>query len=894
MLIIAILVGAAVGAAFGRDFGFVAGAVLGWLVVRSIDQGRAIAALRNALAQRDGAPVAVVPAARPAAPATVSATAAVEAPDATSANAAMLPPATVHVPTSPAPPAPTTAPPRPRVDLLAPIKRWLFGGNTIVKAGVGILFIGLAFLAKFATEHAHFPIEVRLAAIGAVALALLVVGWRLRLARPAYAQVLQGGAVAVLYLLLFVAFRFYGVLAVGPVFALMAVVAALAAALAVLQDSRALAVVGALGGFAAPLLVSTGGGEPAALFAYYLVLDLGIAAVAWHRHWRELNLIGFVATFGVAGAWGASKYEPDRYAMSQSFLIAYFIVFVVIGLLPARRALAPDPAAAPRREAWVQGSLLFGLPTVVFALQYGLVRDSAWGAAFSALALGAFYVALATLLRGRLAVALSFDASLAIATVFLTLVIPFALDARSTAGAWALEGAGLVWLGFRQPRRLARGFGYALLLMAGGSMAVALQRHAPPAQIANPLLFNAILAGAASLIAAWFVRRHADDPRERIAEPALIVWALLWLVGAAALHIDTFVDERHAGAAWLGFASVLALLCSGLAVRLDWPNIALVAAGHAPVMLLVVAVHVLLDPVLAAPWQNGGAWAWPLALASHLAVLARAAPRWPAPLRTDAHVLGVVVLAALGALQGRAFTAGWGDVESAWPWLGWMALPALLLLLLPRPAAARVWPVSLAPSAYQRIAAGLLAVAALLWSVLANIVSDGSAQPLPHVPLVNPLDLGIGIALLGAWQWLRSEAAQAWPLARSTVALWAFAATGFVWINAIVVRGFHHLAGVPYRLNAWSHSLPVQTGITLLWSATALVLMWLAAKRAARGPWLAGAALLVAVVAKLMLVDLAGTGSVTRIVSFIGVGALMLVIGYVAPPPPREVSNAAA
>ena len=223
-----------------------------------------------------------------------------------------------------------------------------------------------------------------------------------------------------------------------------------------------------------------------------------------------------------------------------------------------------------------------------------------------------------------------------------------------------------------------------------------------------------------------------------------------------------------------------------------------------------------------------------------------------------------------------------------------MVLPALLLLLLPRPAAARVWPVSLAPSAYQRIAAGLLAVAALLWSVLANIVSDGSAQPLPHVPLVNPLDLGIGIALLGAWQWLRSEAAQAWPLARSPVALWAFAATGFVWINAIVVRGFHHLAGVPYRLNAWSHSLPVQTGITLLWSATALVLMWLAAKRAARGPWLAGAALLVAVVAKLMLVDLAGTGSVTRIVSFIGVGALMLVIGYVAPPPPREVSNAAA
>ncbi len=89
---------------------------------------------------------------------------------------------------------------------------------------------------------------------------------------PAYAQVLQGGAVAVLYLTLFVAFRFYGVLAVLPVFICMVAVAALAAALAVLQDARALAVIGALGGFATPLLLSSGSGDHVALFSYYLVL----------------------------------------------------------------------------------------------------------------------------------------------------------------------------------------------------------------------------------------------------------------------------------------------------------------------------------------------------------------------------------------------------------------------------------------------------------------------------------------------------------------------------------------------------------------------------------------------------------------------------------------------
>jgi uncharacterized membrane protein len=84
----------------------------------------------------------------------------------------------------------------------------------------------------------------------------------------------------------------------------------------------------------------------------------------------------------------------------------------------------------------------------------------------------------------------------------------------------------------------------------------------------------------------------------------------------------------------------------------------------------------------------------------------------------------------------------------------------------------------------------------------------------------------------------------------------------------------------------------VQTGITLLWTTTALVSMWLAARRAARLPWMAGAALLAAVVLKLLIVDLSGSGTVTRIVSFVGVGVLMLVIGYVAPPPAKESRHA--
>jgi uncharacterized membrane protein len=54
----------------------------------------------------------------------------------------------------------------------------------------------------------------------------------------------------------------------------------------------------------------------------------------------------------------------------------------------------------------------------------------------------------------------------------------------------------------------------------------------------------------------------------------------------------------------------------------------------------------------------------------------------------------------------------------------------------------------------------------------------------------------------------------------------------------------------------------------------------------ARALWLTGAGLLVAVVVKLFLIDLSSIGTIERIVSFVGVGVLMLVLGYFSPLPP--------
>jgi uncharacterized membrane protein len=878
--------------------------------------------------------------------------------DATSTRAAAAAP-------GPAAPSPFPQIPRTPPSPLAPVWRWLVGGNTIVKAGIAILFIGLAFLAKLASEQVTVSVEVRLMAVGLVALALMAVGWRLRARRPGYAQVLQGGAVAVLYLTLFVAMRWFGVIGAVPALVAMLLVAAFSAMLAVLQNARSLAVVGALGGFATPLLVATGGGNPVGLFSLYLLLDIGIALVAWHRTWRSLNLIGFVFTFGIAAAWGLDRYRAADYGPAQAFLVAYFLLFVAVLLMPGRRlgALrakpdaavrvdgaaaaadepAPDRPFADRLDRWVDGSLLFGLPTVVFAMQYGLVRHSAYGVALSALVLAAFYIGLARWLQGRRS-AVAFEGSLAIGVVFVSLVIPFALDASSTAGAWALEGAGLVWLGFRQRRLKSRAFGYALIALSGLALGIAYDHAGPIVSVFDGLSLGSLLLAAGALIAGLAVSRNAapaslparppargDDevaperpvfdaarlqsPRTRaFVEYALIGWAFAWLMGAVLVHVDHWVaPHRYWVAALLVAGSAVSIVFAELSRALAWRRVALPAALQAP---LLGAGVLALGALGMAPVEFGGWWAWPLALATHLWLLRRVAAGWPSVVRHVVHTIGVLVLGALGAMEGSALTLDFGDDARGWSWLGWFVVPALLIGLIGRPRAVATWPVRDAPRAYRWTAAGLLSFAMLGFTLVANLFANGEARPLPYVPVLNPLDLGIAAVLVAVTLWLvqrtwrtvddvgptarastdadalaNGSAAPATTASRSA-ALWrALAAwaglAAFGWLNGMLLRGFFHYGGVPYSVDAWFDSLAVQSGLTLLWTLTALAAMWLSARRGWRVGWITGAALLALVIVKLLTRDLSGSGTVARIVSFIGAGAVMLVIGYVAPLPSK-------
>jgi uncharacterized membrane protein len=119
--------------------------------------------------------------------------------------------------------------------------------------------------------------------------------------------------------------------------------------------------------------------------------------------------------------------------------------------------------------------------------------------------------------------------------------------------------------------------------------------------------------------------------------------------------------------------------------------------------------------------------------------------------------------------------------------------------------------------------------------------------------------------------------------------LWGTPPAGiFLWLTAVVARTVHHLAHVRYDGDAMFRSDLFHAAIAVLWGLLAMGCMVAANRLKRRAVWFAGTGLLAVVVVKLFVVDLSGSGTVSRIVSFLAVGGLMLIIGFFTPLPPAE------
>ena len=907
-----VLLGAIVGAVIGGLSGFVFGGVLGYVLLRQTDLGRRLKSVEEAQRWLKGfsAPEPPAPVPPPSSPPGVPPSSLPPPPppgrEAVPFEAPSVTEPVAHAPAPPAHPAgPVDEPSAQRGDsrhvqtepfldsdntLANTLKTWVTTGNVPVKVGVLVSLVGLGFLIQEANERGFITltIEMGLIAVALFGLALLAIGWRLRRTHTIYGLSLQGGGIAALYLTTYAAFAVYDVVGALPGGAAVIVITVGAGVLAVLQDARSLAVLGIIGGFLAPVLVYTQPEDHVALFSFYAVLSAAIVGVAWFKVWPELNLLGLGFTFGISAFWLWDRYSTDDWASTQPLIAILVLLYMAIPVLFAIREVPDieDPWIAP---------LVFGTPFMGFGLQYLVIGHTEYGLAISALLLAVAQGALALIVRrldseqGQLAAAYT-----GLAVTFLTLAVPFALNAHYTSTVWALQGTLLVWFGCRRERVLAIDGGLLLQFLAGLSLMVHLDHLGfslypeDTLPIVNEHFLGAAVLAVAGLSSGWLLYRDRDRASIDSAAPSLaLAWGIGWWILGGFFEIGSQLGTGHLSAA-LVFVVASFSTAILLSRRLRWPQLDTLGLGILPTMaaVLIISLANQSHPLGLYGWA-----AWPVSLIAHYGFLRLRESEF-SRLGAVLHAGGYWLLAVLVGVE--VYWQVDRFASEVWPPVA--AFAAVLLLVTGTLLGRRLlaWPVAVHWRGYLLNCCGPVLMVLATVVLVTHLVFDADPSPLPYLPVLNPLSLLAVLLVAVALIWKRLAAAfEAHVFAPLLAASWVptLAVVGVVAVTMEAARSIHHWQDVRWDLESLVASTTLQASLSVIWAVIALAGMVAGVRLSDRLIWAAGASFMAVVVIKLFLVDLSSLTAVSRVVSFLGVGVLLLIVGYLAPVPPATTQE---
>ncbi len=196
-------------------------------------------------------------------------------------------------------------------------------------AGIALVLAAIFFL-RYSMDHGWLAPSVRVA-IGVLVAAALLVVCELRAARkyPATANALDAAAIAILFSTFFAAHALWHLMPATLTFGLLGLVTVLAVLLSVRRDSLFIAVLGLLGGFATPALLSTGENRPIPLFAYLLLLNLGLAWVASRKRWVVLTVLTLALTALYQWGWVNQFLSASQLSLAMGIFLLFAVVSFV-------------------------------------------------------------------------------------------------------------------------------------------------------------------------------------------------------------------------------------------------------------------------------------------------------------------------------------------------------------------------------------------------------------------------------------------------------------------------------------------------------------------------------------------------------------------------------------
>ncbi len=388
------------------------------------------------------------------------------------------------------------------------------GENLINKIGILILVLGISYFVKYAIDKDWINEPARVG-IGMLSGALIMgVAHKLRKKYAAFSSVFVAGAVAVFYFTIAIAFHSYHLFGQTTAFILMVVITAFSCFISLSYNRKELAVLSLIGGFAVPFMVSTGQGNYVVLFTYILILNIGILALAYHKKWTIINIVSYIFTVILYGAWLFKDLDEKtpHYLGAVVFGFAFYLVFIGINII---NNLRTKGLFSPIELSILSSNTFLFYGAGMLALEpYHPELKGIFTAALGLLNLGYAWFLYKKFGLDKTAVYLLIGLTL----TFITLAVPIQFEGNFITLFWGAEAVILMWLAQKSKITYYRLASVIVHFLMVGSLLMDWNQIYPSSSELN-IVFNKIcltgIFALTSLFAVFYLLKNEEEKLEQ-------------------------------------------------------------------------------------------------------------------------------------------------------------------------------------------------------------------------------------------------------------------------------------------------------------------------------------------------------------------------------------------
>ncbi|MCA9251344.1 MAG: DUF2339 domain-containing protein [Phycisphaerales bacterium] len=413
-------------------------------------------------------------------------------------------------------------PPSKSASLASELGEIQLGQKWLLIAGLAITVLAVGYFLKYSFDRNWVGPAGRVAMAYGAGLAMLGLGEFCRRRKfEVFGLYIIGGGLAVSYFASYAAFQIYNLFGQVPAFALMVVVTALAGGLSLFYDTKWLAVLGIIGGFLTPIVLSTGTDNQFALMTYMAILNAGILAIATSKQWGLLNYLGMTLTWLLFSSWYVKYYGESKFWMTTFFLNIYFLAYALVPFIyyfvrTERRDLTGFTITIPN------AFIAFGYSYVMIRKQFSLEMVSVVSISYSIL----FFALAAYLYKRNRESVDAIVLLLAKAILFLVITVPILFSEHWITVFWTVQGAVLMWAACRLKNAYLRNGAIALVVLGTAKFLIVdyihvfdlrvprmLFKSGYSAMLVERWLASAVVLGALFLSARWLQLAKSESGR---------------------------------------------------------------------------------------------------------------------------------------------------------------------------------------------------------------------------------------------------------------------------------------------------------------------------------------------------------------------------------------------